>query len=86
VGTAVTTAANPAADSIVAATATCAVGKVALGGGGWITITASAQNNKVAMRSTYPSATNVWTVEAVVTGNITGSNTVTVTPYVLCSP
>ncbi len=70
----------------MSATVTCPAGKVVLGGGGTVTTSASAQDNKTALRASYPSTTEEWTVEAVVTASIGGGNTLTVTPYALCSP
>ena len=66
--------------ALVTATATCAAGKVALGGGGRITVSGIGE---VSMRSSYPSATDTWTVVGVVTATLL--STATVTPYVLCS-
>jgi hypothetical protein len=39
----------------------------------------------VSMRSSYPSATDTWTVVAVVTVSLPLLTSATVTPYVLCS-
>jgi hypothetical protein len=55
------------------------VGKVALGGGGRITVSGIGE---VSMRSSYPSGTDTWTVVGVVTVTLLST---TVTPYVLCS-
>jgi hypothetical protein len=64
-----------------AATATCAAGKVLLGGGALITGTGTAV---AAIYSSYPSSTTVWTAQAVVTSSGL-SGTVTVQAYALCS-
>jgi hypothetical protein len=84
-GTPVTSAAAAVAGTLVTATATCAAGKVALGGGGRITVSAGTPEFSVAMRSSYPSAANTWTVVAVVTVTLPVLMSTTVTPYVLCS-
>ena len=83
-GTPVTSGAGAGAGTLVTATATCPAGKVALGGGGQITVSSGLAEAFVALRSSYPSATNTWTAVAVVTGALPSATT-TVTPYVLCS-
>jgi hypothetical protein len=80
-GTPVTSTTAPAIGTLLTATATCAAGKVALGGGGRITVSGLGEG-AVSMRSSYPSATDTWTVVGVVTALL---STATVTPYVLCS-
>ena len=67
------------------ATASCASGKVALGGGGRITVSSGLADARVSLRSSYPSATATWTAVAVVTVALPLLTTTTVTPYVLCS-
>jgi hypothetical protein len=62
------------------ATATCAAGKVALGGGGQISSGGTAIG---ALISSYPSTTAVWSVQGVVL--VSGTGSLTITPYVLCS-
>jgi hypothetical protein len=81
----VTSAAAVAAGTFVTATATCAAGKVAFGGGGQITVSSALANAFVSLRSSYPSATGTWTAVAVVTVTLPALTTTTVTPYVLCS-
>jgi hypothetical protein len=83
-GTPVTSAIGVGVGTLVTATVSCAAGKVALGGGGRITVASSLAEASVAMRSSYPSAANTWTVVAIVTVTLVGTST-TVTPYVLCS-
>jgi hypothetical protein len=83
-GTPVTSAIGVGAGTLVTATVSCAAGKVALGGGGRITVASGLAEASVAMRSSYPSAANTWTVVAIVTVSLLGTST-TVTPYVLCS-
>ena len=61
-------------------TATCTGGTVLLGGGGQI---ASAGTAVGALVKSYPSSTTVWTVQAVVV--LSGTGTLTITPYALCS-
>lgn len=84
-GTPVTSAAAVTAGTLVTATVSCPVGKVAFGGGGHITVSNAAADAFVSMRSSYPSATDTWTVVAVVTATLPLLTTTTVTPYVLCS-
>jgi len=86
-GTAVTSSSNPAVGTQVSATASCAAGKVLLGGGAQVTATGG-QQARVVLTSSYPSSTTVWTAQATVITALSGSgagNTVTVTPYALCS-
>lgn len=85
VGTPVVSADGPARNTLVTATATCPLGKVAIGGGGLITTTVS-QKERAQLQSSYPSATDTWTVIGVVAINaLSTGNTMTVTAYVLCS-
>ena len=67
------------------ATVSCAAGKVALGGGGRITVSSGLAEAFVSLRSSYPSATDTWTAVAVVTVALPLLTTTTITPYVLCS-
>jgi hypothetical protein len=84
-GTPVTSANAVGAGTLVAATATCAAGKVALGGGGRIAVSSGLAESSVSMRSSYPSATNTWTAVAVVSVALPLLTSTTVTAYVLCS-
>jgi hypothetical protein len=85
VGTPVTSAANAARNVTVTATATCAAGKVLLGGGATVTTTA-AQKERVHLAQSYPSAVNVWTAVGIVGIAALGAGqTMTVTAYALCS-
>ena len=84
-GTPVTSANGVGAGTLVTANVSCAAGKVALGGGGRITVSSGLVEASVAMRSSYPSATNTWTVVAIVTVLLLPGTSTTVTPYVLCS-
>jgi hypothetical protein len=81
----VTSAANAARNTTVTATASCAVGEVALGGGALVTTTA-AQKERAQLVSSYPSATGTWTAVGVVAiAALGGGQTMTVTAYALCS-
>jgi hypothetical protein len=82
-GTPAVSAAGAAANTVVTATASCAAGKVALGGGALVTTTAVA--SRAALQASYPSAVGTWTAIGVVTQGLGGSNTMTVTAYVICS-
>jgi hypothetical protein len=84
-GTPVTSAAGVGVGTLVTATATCASGKVALGGGARITVSNALAEGSVSLRSSYPSATDTWTAIAVVTVALPVLTTTTVTAYVLCS-
>lgn len=84
-GTPVTSANGVGAGTLVTATATCAAGKVALGGGGRITVSSALAESSVSMRSSYPSATDTWTAVAVISVGLPVLTSATVTPYVLCS-
>jgi hypothetical protein len=84
-GTPVTSGAGVLAGTLVTATATCASGKVVLGGGAQVTVSSGSANALVSLRSSYPSATDTWTGVAVVTLNLPLGTTTTVTAYALCS-
>jgi hypothetical protein len=79
------TSVNGVADTLVTATVSCAAGKVALGGGGRITVSGGLAESSVSMRSSYPSAATTWTVVAIVKATLLPGTSTTVTPYVLCS-
>jgi hypothetical protein len=81
----VTSSTGVAAGTLVTATATCASGKVAYGGGALVTVSSALSNALVSLRSSYPSATDTWTAVAVVTATLPLGVSATVTPYVLCS-
>ncbi|HSX24233.1 MAG TPA: hypothetical protein VLE74_03985 [Candidatus Saccharimonadales bacterium] len=74
---------GPTAGTSATSTASCAAGKVVLGGGTQVTTTATP--DKVALTASYPSATNIWTGKATILTNLGNGNTMTVTAYALCS-
>ena len=84
-GTPVTSSTGAGAGTLVTATATCASGKLVLGGGARVTVSSGLAEAFVALRSSYPSATNTWTAIAVVTANLPLLTSATVTAYALCS-
>jgi hypothetical protein len=79
------TAANAAAGTTFTDTATCAAGKVVLGGGGSLTIS-SGLNQRIALVASYPSSTTTWTVKGVVITALGTGVTASATAYALCSP
>jgi hypothetical protein len=70
-------------DTLITATASCAAGKVALGGGGQVTTTDVP--DKVQLIKNIPSSTSQWTTTATVAKALASGKTATVTAYVLCS-
>ena len=84
-GNPATSAANAARNTAVTATASCAAGKVLLGGGARITTTAT-QKERAYLQTSFPSSTTTWTAIGVVGVAALGAgNTMTVTAYALCS-
>ena len=79
------TSTGPGAGTLVTATATCAAGKVVLGGGALVTVSSSSFDQRVALRSSYPSAAATWTAIAIVVTGLPGGQSTTVTAYALCS-
>jgi hypothetical protein len=79
----VVSAVAAAVNAVVSSTASCAAGKVALGGGARVTTTAVA--SRAVIQASYPSAAGTWTAAAVATANLGAGNTMTVTAYVICS-
>ena len=79
------TSTGPAAGTLVTATATCPAGKVVLGGGARVTVSSALAEALVALRSSYPSATDTWTAVAIVTFSLPIGISTTVTAYALCS-
>jgi hypothetical protein len=45
----------------------------------------AAQNQRVSVRSSYPSAAATWTAAAIVNTALSGGATTTVTPYAVCA-
>ena len=80
-GTPATSGATPAIGIQVTGTATCAGGKVLLGGGG--RVVAAGGNQHVALTESYPSLTTVWTAVGTVTES--GAGVTTVTAFALCT-
>jgi hypothetical protein len=77
--------ANAARNTTVTATATCPSGTVLLGGGAFVSTTAT-QKERAILQSSYPSSTTVWTGVGVVgIGALGAGQTMTVTAYALCS-
>jgi hypothetical protein len=80
-GTSQSTGGNPAVGiTSPTSTATCAAGKVLLGGGA--SVTQSGSLARGAVSSSAPTS-GAWTATAVVT--VTGGGTVTITAYAICS-
>jgi trimeric autotransporter adhesin len=78
-----TSAAAPTSGTTATATASCTGGKVLLGGGAQVTNTKSPEESVITQ--SYPSSTTAWTAVGVVTANLNGANTMTVTAWVVCS-
>jgi hypothetical protein len=84
-GSPVVSAVNAPQNTVVTATVTCPAGKVLLGGGAYITTTAT-QKSRALLASSYASSATTWTATGVVaTGALGTGNTMTVTAYALCS-
>jgi hypothetical protein len=84
-GTPVVSALGAAQDTLVTATASCAAGKVLLGGGGSVTTT-DPQKRKVAMQISQPLTPTTWSVTgAVLAGGLASGQTMAVQAYALCS-
>ena len=79
------TSAGPSAGMLITGTATCAAGKVVLGGGALVTVSNSGSDRRVALRTSYPSAANTWTAVAIVITDLQNGQSATVTAYALCS-
>lgn len=84
-GNAVSTA-DGNAGSTATSTATCAPGKVLLGGGAQLTVDGGAVNmTRIAMLSSYPGSTTSWTAMGVITNTLSGASVLTARAYALCS-
>ena len=84
-GTPVSSATGAGAGTLITATATCAAGKVVLGGGALVTTSNAGSDRRVALRTSYPSAANTWTAVAIVITDLQNGQSATVTAYALCS-
>jgi hypothetical protein len=82
-GTAASTSTNAGQGTTVSSTATCPSGKVLLGGGGEVT---TGQSGRAALLASGPTSTTTWRATAVVTQNLSGGNTATVTAFAICTP
>jgi hypothetical protein len=80
----VVSAVNPAANTVVSATASCPAGTNVLGGGARVTTTAAVVSRAV-LQASYPSAAGTWTATGVTTGALGAGRTMTVTAYAICS-
>jgi hypothetical protein len=70
-----------AAGTVGTSTATCATGKVLLGGGAHVT---NSGTTIAAVLDSYPASTTQWTAQGEIV--VSGTGAVTVTAYALCSP
>lgn len=84
-GTTATSANNPNTGTTLTSTATCAAGKVILGGGAVAAVSDVSQTGKIGLLQSYPSSTTVWTASVTVVANINGGANASVTAYALCS-
>jgi hypothetical protein len=86
VGTTTTSAGGANKGTQVTSTATCATGKVLLGGGGHVTTT-DTNLQRAVMVGSYPSSTTTWTTIGMVEdANLASGKTLSATAYALCSP
>jgi hypothetical protein len=70
----------------VTATASCAPGKVLLGGGAEVTTDDAGYPLRAVLVSSFPSSTTTWTAVGMVNdSNLGGGKHLTVEPYALCS-
>jgi len=83
VGATVSSAAGAAQGIQVTATATCASGKVLLGGGAQVTTNDATR--KVVLVSSYPSSATTWTAIGMVIAGLSSGRYLYVTAYALCS-
>jgi len=79
------TGTDPVEGTTFTDTATCAAGKVLLGGGGRLTTSVASERMYTAIVESYPSSTTVWTVVGIVTKNLSNGSTARATAYALCS-
>jgi hypothetical protein len=80
----VLSAINPPVGSVVSATVGCPSGKFLLGGGGRVSATGAGNNYNAVVHSSYPAASNAWTVDAVVTAPLGPGSAMELVPYALC--
>ena len=64
---------------------TCPVGGKMTGGGGRVLTFSGTQREKVALTESYPVGTTGWTATGVVHKDLTGSERMTVTTFVVCT-
>jgi hypothetical protein len=79
-----TSAVNATAGTTVSATAVCPTGAKVLGGGGAVGNTLAPQRNRVVMSASFPADPSSWTVTALVTITLVGSQA-TVTATAVCT-
>jgi hypothetical protein len=85
ISSAVTSANDPSTAVQVSSTTTCAVGKLLISGGAYITAT-SGEIDDVVLTASYPSSTAAWTaIGTVISSGFSGSENFTVTTYAICT-
>jgi hypothetical protein len=85
-GTAVNSAANATANTVVTANADCTgANSRVLGGGGRVTTSNGSNVARVTLQSSQPFDQDTWRVTGVVLSTLTGGQTMTVQAYAICT-
>ena len=85
-GTAVTSSSSASEGTLITATASCAPGKMLLGGGARVTTDDAGHAERTVLAGSYPSTATVWTGIGVVTGsNLGNGKHMTVQAFALCN-
>ncbi len=82
--TALTSATNPAAGTVLVARTSCPAGKVLLSGGAQVYAPGAQADRNVVLRSSFPLSTTQWQTVALVTGLLGAGASMTMKPYVVC--
>lgn len=83
-GTAVVSAPNPPAGTLLVANTTCPMGDVLLSGGGRVSAPSAASNRNVSLRDSFAMNPTVWQTVAQTDGPLGPDETMTLKPFALC--
>ncbi len=83
-GTALKSAPNPAAGTVLVAKTSCPSGKILLNGGAQVTAPGLQADRNVMLRSSFPINSTKWQTVAIVTGPLGAGVAMTMAPYVVC--
>lgn len=82
--TALSSAPDPAAGTVLVAKTTCPAGKLLLSGGALVSAPGVLADRNVELRASFPLSTTVWQTVGITTGRLGTGVVMTMKPYVVC--